>query len=690
MMWTISNVSRRTIAIGVCVGLTQVLTTTAFSGPQYNSVLPSTQLGFTGVGLGHTHFVGWRQTNRIQVLSIPSFHDPSSQSPMQATSTSLSNSQNNNNNSDDPDAELKEEANRKIWQSRRKSVRWALKQAENIKNYRLYEDSLQSEEEGMSDGETKDSKAKSAVTITAFVVTVAAIVLRVGGRAALVSTLGLDFATNNPGLKDQLDQALTFFDSSLGPGYGSLLFVAAWTLVKVFCVDAFGVVLALSSGILFGGVLQGTFMSAFGATVGSTVAFLLAKADTPVRKKALELIDEYPALRGIEKVVAQDGIKAILTLRLAPVLPIPIGAYNYVYGVTNVPMLDFCAGIFLGSLKPYLLDSYLGYFGKQVVDGSIVNEMDDYFLLALLGGSVLIGVFASQLASETWDSVQKEMEEETKKRKAEKEAEPKELKEEKEPENFIETMKLSYAKAEETLDELIEQEFRAQLWNITAEELPRHLDPVVQDISSIENVRGSSFDFGQSIMEGLVFSPKLVSAIMKYCDPDYEDDAVMSAGSVAVAASSSSTINIPLTTPNFNTADQQKQSLDFSSAATTNSAPSATGEQSQAPPARTLEDSLGTLTDLRTEMAQRLDSIEAKAASGGFSRAATSAPTSTSAPSPSSNDAKETLSALRQQLSARLVSLDARAGDGESPPSSNDDNSSASDSTADSRTSKED
>lgn len=54
--------------------------------------------------------------------------------------------------------------------------------------------------------------------------------------------------------------------------------------------------------------------------------------------------------------VAKDGLKAILTLRLAPVLPIPIGLYNYVYGVTNVPYLDFAGGIFLGSLKPYLLD----------------------------------------------------------------------------------------------------------------------------------------------------------------------------------------------------------------------------------------------------------------------------------------------------------------------------------------------
>ena len=140
--------------------------------------------------------------------------------------------------------------------------------------------------------------------------------------------------------------------------------------MKVLCFDFGGVVLALSAGILFGGVIQGAVCSAAAATIGSSVAFFLAKADTPVRKKALEVVDEYPSLRGIERVVAEDGLKAILTLRLAPLLPIPIGMYNYVYGVTNVPYFDFAAGVFLGSLKPYLLDSYLGVFGKQVVEGT--------------------------------------------------------------------------------------------------------------------------------------------------------------------------------------------------------------------------------------------------------------------------------------------------------------------------------
>lgn len=124
--------------------------------------------------------------------------------------------------------------------------------------------------------------------------------LRIGGRAALISALGLDF-TQNPEVKENLNQVMDFTSNmDIGVEFG--LFVLAWTFVKVFCFDAGGVVLALASGILFGGVWEGAIVSAFAATVGSSVAFGMAKVDSPVRKKALEFVEEYPSLRGIEKV----------------------------------------------------------------------------------------------------------------------------------------------------------------------------------------------------------------------------------------------------------------------------------------------------------------------------------------------------------------------------------------------------
>ncbi|KAL7520999.1 hypothetical protein ACHAWX_005689 [Stephanocyclus meneghinianus] len=258
-------------------------------------------------------------------------------------------------NRDDERIRIEEESRVKILSDRRKTIRGILKAADGTRNFRLKNGYVP-----RIDPETNKplkSDTQTALSLTAFIVAGGAVALRIGGRAALVSALGLDF-TQNPELKDNLSQVLEY-TANMDTGVELGLFFLAWTLVKVFCFDAGGVVLALASGILFGGVWEGAVVSAFAATVGSSVAFGMAKVESPVRKKALEVVEEYPSLRGIEKVVAKDGLKAILTLRLAPILPIPIGLYNYVYGVTNVPFLDFAGGIFLGSLKPYLLDRFV-------------------------------------------------------------------------------------------------------------------------------------------------------------------------------------------------------------------------------------------------------------------------------------------------------------------------------------------
>jgi len=428
------------------------------------------------------------------------------------------------------DEELEEEARLKVLESRRYQIRSMLKSAESLRNFRL--DNGIVPELDPETGKPIRSDGKSALTLTAFVVAFGAVVLRVGGRAALVSGLGLNFAQDNPELKDSIDMVLSNA-AELSLPVEAALFVLGWTFVKVFCFDAGGIVLAFSAGVLFGGVLQGAVMSAFGATVGSSAAFFLAKVDSPVRKKALELLDEYPSLRGIERVVADDGLKAILTLRLAPVLPIPIGFYNYIYGVTSVPFFDFAGGIFLGSLKPYLLDSYLGVFSMSIVDGSI-NEsggLQDIILLVALGVSVLIGVFASQLAGETFESITEEIEKEQKE-KAEAEGDvevddgiTREVMGMEIPQWLV-GFQLKLQEADQRVDEFIKIEHQAGVWNYTKKEggPPSELDPALYaDSPEIVN-KDKGFDFGGSICDGLVLSPALFKTYLTYADPLWTED----------------------------------------------------------------------------------------------------------------------------------------------------------------------
>mmetsp|Transcript_21737 Transcript_21737/g.53697 ORF Transcript_21737/g.53697 Transcript_21737/m.53697 type:complete len:527 (-) Transcript_21737:3061-4641(-) len=427
-------------------------------------------------------------------------------------------------NEEKDDATIEEEARVKVWGSRRNQIRTTLKSAESLRNFRIKNGFIPELDE---DGKPIKSDGKFALTATAFVVAAGAIALRVGGRAALISTIGLDFFTDNPELQGQMNQVLEVSDS-MGLLERGGLFCLAWTFVKVFCFDAGGIVLALSAGILFGGVFEGAVASAFGATVGSSVAFAAAKLDTPVRKKALEIVEENPSLRGIEKVVAEDGLKAILTLRLAPIIPIPVGMYNYVYGVTNVPYFDFAGGIFLGSLKPYLLDSYLGFFGKTLVDGTAgdAGGFQDTLLLVALGFSVLIGVFASQLAGETWDSVLEEQ-------KAEALAEGdddddgivREVFGVTLPEALV-NFQSAMQSADERVDKIILQEYDAQVWNYTDAKgdnpIPDELNPALAPYSPEVVGAYKGIKYGASICDGLALSPALSQYFFTFADPLFD------------------------------------------------------------------------------------------------------------------------------------------------------------------------
>jgi len=199
-------------------------------------------------------------------------------------------------------------------------------------------------------------------------------------------------------------------------------------------------------------------------------------------------------------------------------------------GVTNVPYLDFAGGIFLGSLKPYLLDSYLGVFGKQLVDGTAGESgMQDALLLIALGVSVLIGVFASQLANETWESINEEVELE-KKAAAEKEDTAgdgvmRQIMGMDLPQWII-GFQLSLQAADERVGGMIVEEYNAKVWNYTQEEL--ELDPIInpaaQSFSPEVANANKGFDFPASICDGLVLSPNLLSAYFRYADPLYNEE----------------------------------------------------------------------------------------------------------------------------------------------------------------------
>ena len=180
-----------------------------------------------------------------------------------------------------------------------------------------------------------------------------------------------------------------------------------------------------------------------------------------------------------------------------------------------------------------MLDSYLGVFGKQLVDGTAgESSMQDVLLLVALGVSVLIGVFASQLANETWESINEEIEVE-KKATAEKEGTEDSVMRQIMGfglPQWVIGFQLSLQAADERVGAMIVEEYNAKVWNYTLEELEGNpmINPAAQTSSPEVANANKGFDFPASICDGLVLSPNLLSAYFKYADPLFKEEEVES------------------------------------------------------------------------------------------------------------------------------------------------------------------
>ena len=218
-----------------------------------------------------------------------------------------------------------------IWTSRRKIARSTLKPILKGKLEKRQQQSLtpvivsdQNSGEDVMDQKKKKKKPVGLI-ISAFLIAITAAVLRLGGRAGFISFLGLDFIADS-NIKNQVSDFVTYFQTIDGTVQLAVFFLA-WLGAKAFCVDFFTVILAFSSGVLFGGILQGTAVSVACSSGASLCVFLLARYF--LREQTEKEIQRRPAFRAVERAVAREGFKTVFTLRLSPLLPIPIAAYNY-------------------------------------------------------------------------------------------------------------------------------------------------------------------------------------------------------------------------------------------------------------------------------------------------------------------------------------------------------------------------
>jgi uncharacterized membrane protein YdjX (TVP38/TMEM64 family) len=143
---------------------------------------------------------------------------------------------------------------------------------------------------------------------------------------------------------------------AMGP-WGVALFSALFVICIVALVP--GSALSVTAGITYG--LWGAPIAVLGATVGSAIAFLIA------RHVARDTVDAWIGrsrhLRAVEDAVNEEGWHVVVLVRLSPLLPFNI--QNYLFGITHIPFRQYVAATFFGILPGTVFDVYLGSIGSR-------------------------------------------------------------------------------------------------------------------------------------------------------------------------------------------------------------------------------------------------------------------------------------------------------------------------------------
>ncbi len=141
---------------------------------------------------------------------------------------------------------------------------------------------------------------------------------------------------------------------------GPIVFMLIYAIGTVFFLP--GSVLTLAGGAIFGPVL-GTFYNLTGATLGATIAFVIARylASHWVERKT------GGRLKQLKEGVEGEGWQFVAFVRLVPLFPFNL--LNYALGLTRIKLSHYIIASYLFMLPGAIAYTYLGYAGREAVAG---------------------------------------------------------------------------------------------------------------------------------------------------------------------------------------------------------------------------------------------------------------------------------------------------------------------------------
>lgn len=174
---------------------------------------------------------------------------------------------------------------------------------------------------------------------------------------------------------------------------GPLVFMAIYAVGTVLFFP--GAVLTLAGGAMFGPV-WGTLYNLTGATIGATIAFLIARylaygrpyaagGQEARSRRASEWLERKSGgrLMQLKNGVEGEGWRFIAFVRLMPLFPFNV--LNYALGLTRIKLSHYVITSYLCMLPGAIAYTYLGYAGREAVGGGEGMIQKGLLALALLG-----------------------------------------------------------------------------------------------------------------------------------------------------------------------------------------------------------------------------------------------------------------------------------------------------------------
>jgi len=147
-----------------------------------------------------------------------------------------------------------------------------------------------------------------------------------------------------------------------------------------------GGIFDLVGGAVFGPYF-GTLYDLAGGSLGAALAFLVARY---IAQEWLEA-RAGPRLQSVMRSVHEEGWRFVAFVRLVPVFPYNI--VNYLLGLTRIPFHHYVAATILFMAPSTVAYTWLGFAGRQVMEGDTHQIRYAFIALALLGILIFVPRF---------------------------------------------------------------------------------------------------------------------------------------------------------------------------------------------------------------------------------------------------------------------------------------------------------